>query len=93
MVSKDDSYGRGEKGETYAKNGDDCAEEPVCKPQCEEEVPCKQTCEEDTECDVTAALACLPACGDVDYASDHLNLGVPFETANFDTPNSYDLAA
>ena len=94
-VSKGDNYGREEKGEKYAKNGDDCApgKEPVCKPKCEEEEPCKQVCEEDNECDVTAALACLPACGDVDYASDHLNSGAPFDTANFDTPDTYDLAA
>jgi len=92
---KGDNYGREEKGEKYAKNGDDCTpgKEPVCKPNCEQEEPCKQVCEEDNECDVTAALASLPASGDVDYASDHLGSGGQFDTANFDTPDTYDLAA
>lgn len=92
---KGDNYGREEKGEKYAKNGDDCApgKEPVCKPKCEEEEPCKQPCEEDNECDVTAALACLPACEVVDCVCDHLDSGAPLDTANFDTPDTYDLAA
>ena len=90
---KGDKYereGDWNKGDKWAKNGDDCipGKEPVCKPNCEEE-PCKQVCEEDTECDVTAALACLPACV-VDCVCDS---GATFDTANFDTPDAFDLAA